>query len=205
MRRRVRRRATTLGASPKCRSGTDHRVPDCRPRASSLCIRERVDNARGDHHALVDQAELTRRIEVYLEADLPDFSEAGRVANGLAPRLLPYIRPREEAPTASATLNALLPADALLFFGASWDGHTQRYRPTVQQAARRLGLNIIEIDVDDPVGSAIAAVFSVVATPTVALTGTESPVVGERPLDDLLASLGERTQLMPISRRVVLC
>jgi thiol-disulfide isomerase/thioredoxin len=144
--------------------------------------------------SLVDEAEFRRRIEVYLEADLPDLSEAARVADALAPRLLQYVRqPPEDAPTASATLDALLPADAFVFFGAAWDGNTQRYRPTVQQAARRLGRRVVEIDVDDPVGSAIAAVVSVVSTPAVVLAGTKSPVVGERARDDLLASLAEST------------
>jgi thiol-disulfide isomerase/thioredoxin len=154
----------------------------------------RARAARSGQYALVDEAELRRRIEVYLEADLPNFSEPARVADALAPRLFQYIRqPAEEAPTASTTLDALLPADALVFFGASWDGYTQRYRPTVHQAAERLGRRVVEVDVDDPVGSAIAAVFSVVSTPAVALVGTGSPIIGERALDDLVASLGATT------------
>jgi thiol-disulfide isomerase/thioredoxin len=142
----------------------------------------------------VDEPELRRRIEVYLEADLPGFSEAARVAGALAPRLFQYIgQSDEEAPTASTTLDALLPADALVFFGASWDGNTQRYRPTVHQAAGRLGRRVVEVDVDDPVGSAIAAVFSVASTPAVALAVTGSPIIGERALDDLVASLEATT------------
>jgi hypothetical protein len=150
--------------------------------------------ARFGQYALVDEAELRRRIEVYLEADLPGFSEAARVADALAPRLFQYIRQSaEEAPAASTTLDALLPADALVFFGAAWDGNTQRYRPTVQQAAGRLGRRVVEVDVDDPVGSAIAAVSSVVSTPAVALAVTGSPIIGERALDDLVASLEAST------------
>jgi thiol-disulfide isomerase/thioredoxin len=156
-----------------------------------------VSEARGapfGQYALVDEAELRRRIEVYLVADLPGFSEAARVADALAPRLFQYIRQSaEEAPTASTTLDALLPADALVFFGASWDGNTQRYRSTVQQAAGRLGRRVVEVDVDDPVGSAIAAVFSVVSTPAVAVAVRGSPIIGERALDDLVASLEAST------------
>jgi hypothetical protein len=155
---------------------------------------QRAVAARSGQYALVDEAELRRRIEVYLEADLPSFSEAARVSDALAPRLFQCIRqPAEEAPTASTTLDALLPADALVFFGASWDGYTHRYRPTVHQAAERLGRRVVEVDVDDPVGSAIAALFSVVSTPAVALVGTGSPIIGERALDDLVASLGATT------------
>jgi hypothetical protein len=185
--------ATTAPPQVPIGDGTPRQICLSRPCRSVLTVSE----ARGapfGQYALVDEAELRRRIEVYLVADLPGFSEAARVADALAPRLFQYIRQSaEEAPTASTTLDALLPADALVFFGASWDGNTQRYRSTVQQAAGRLGRRVVEVDVDDPVGSAIAAVFSVVSTPAVAVAVRGSPIIGERALDDLVASLEAST------------
>lgn len=131
------------------------------------------------HPAWVDQSEFTRRIEVYLKRDLPDVGDPRRLAEALASRLHQYLRqPPDPTPEMSATLQALVPRDALLYFGAPWDSYSQRYRPVVEDAARRLGRRLVEIDVDDPVGGAIAAVLKVVNTPSVASLSTPGLLVG---------------------------
>ena len=66
-------------------------------------------------------------------------------------------------------LETLLPSNGVLFFSAAWDGDSQRYRPIVQEVAGSLGYLLVEIDVDDLVGGAIAGAYFVPSTPAVAL------------------------------------
>jgi hypothetical protein len=134
----------------------------------------------------VDQSEFTRRIEVYLKTDLPDVGDPRRIAEALAPRLYQYLRqPPDPTPELSTTLQALVPQDALLFFGAAWDAYSQQYRPVVQDAARRMGRRLVEIDVDDPVGGAIAAVLRVANTPSVASLSVPGLLVGVRAIEEI--------------------
>jgi len=141
----------------------------------------------------MDESELRRRIEVYLRADLPNVPQAARIAEVLAARLYQYVRqpsPNEVTRT-SSVLEALLPPDGVLFFGASWDGHTLQYRQIVQEAGRRLGRQVIEIDVDDLVGSAVAQIFGVGNVPAVACADLppSDAIVGVRAVDDLVRLL----------------
>lgn len=144
----------------------------------------------------MDRAEFIRRIAVYLEVDLPDVESRHEIAETLGRRLFPYVeRQREDEPSTSATLAGLLPPKALLFFGAAWDGNTQTYRSTVQEAGRRLGRRVVEIDIDDPVGTAIARLWSVLNTPSVADADSPSGrlILGQRSLDALLQELEANT------------
>lgn len=141
----------------------------------------------------MDESELRRRIEVYLTADLPDVPHAPRIAEALAARLYQYIEQpsSNEVARTSSTLQALLPPDGVLFFGATWDGNTQHYRQTVQEAGRRLGRHVIEIDVDDSVGAAMARVFGVDRIPAVARAElpASDAIIGARATDDLVSYL----------------
>lgn len=137
----------------------------------------------------MDQSEFARRIKVYVERDLPGI-DADRVAAALAPALFQYVR-REAQPASgpSAFLESVLPTNALLLFTAAWDGNSQRYRPTVLDVAARVGRPVIEVDVDDPVGGAVARHYLVSATPTVVGAQRVQVVIGERTSDDLLQRL----------------
>ena len=143
----------------------------------------------------MDESEFRRRIEVYLRADLPNVPQAARIAEVLAARLYQYVRqpsPNEVTRT-SSVLEALFPPDGVLFFGASWDGHTLQYRQTVQEAGRRLGRQVIEIDVDDLVGSAVATMFGVGNIPAVARAGlpASDAIIGVPAVDDLVSFLSD--------------
>jgi hypothetical protein len=121
----------------------------------------------------VDQDDFRRRIEVYLELDLPNLSERGSVAEVLSERLWQYVRqpaPREPA-VASDLLRVLLPRDkpSVLLFDAAWNGGTPGHAQVVRTVADEVGAAMLEIDVDDPVGGAIAAALGVVTVPTLAL------------------------------------
>lgn len=76
----------------------------------------------------MDQNEFTRRIQVYLQDDLPEVPEPQRIADVLGARLFQYVEQQKEPPDpASPVLAALLPPKALLFFTATWDDRSQRY------------------------------------------------------------------------------
>lgn len=140
----------------------------------------------------MDREEFVRRIEVYLKLDLPDVEEARSIAEALGGRLFPYVRePPVHMNTDDSLLEKLLPSNALLFFTAAWDGNSQTYRPTVREVAGRLSRLVVEIDVDDPIGGAIAAAYSVPVTPAVAvgLPAGGRVVVGPRGADELVSTL----------------
>lgn len=137
----------------------------------------------------VDQEDFTRRIEVYLERDLPEIAERRQIAETLGPTLFQYVE-RAARPARSTLVHKLLPTDAVLFFSAAWDGYRQRYRTTVEEVTRRLARPLIEIDIDDPVGGAIAAHYGVGNVPTVVSTGDGgSAIIGERSPEDLATRL----------------
>ena len=137
----------------------------------------------------VDQSEFARRIKAYLQRDLPGV-DADRVAASLAPALFQYVRTEEGPPRGrSAFLEGLLPRNALLLFTATWDGNSQRYRPTVFDVAARVGRPVIEVDVDDPVGGAIARHYGVLTTPTVVDAHRAEVIDGERTTDELTQRL----------------
>jgi hypothetical protein len=142
----------------------------------------------------VDKDEFTRRIAVHLERDLPDLPDPQRVAEVLGRHLFQYVA---QTPThsdgSSSVLDALLSRDAVLFFTAPWDGNSQQYRLTVQDVGRQLGRRVLEIDIDDPVGGAIAATLEVPQVPAVVDPGgTAIPIVGVRGAEEL-SSLLART------------
>jgi hypothetical protein len=142
----------------------------------------------------VDQPEFARRIEVYLETDLPDVGDRRRIAEALASRLYQYLRqPSEPRAEMSTTLHALVPPDALLFFAAAWDANSQQYRPVVDDAARLLGRRMVEIDIDDPIGGAVAAVLRVQNTPSVASLSTPGVLVGVRPAEEIIQRFRQST------------
>lgn len=133
----------------------------------------------------MDQSEFARRIKAYLERDLPGV-DADRVAASLAPALFQYVRGEEEPPRGrSAFLEGLLPRNALLLFTAAWDGNSQRYRPPVLDVAARVGRPVIEVDIDDPVGGAVARHYGVLTTPTVVDAQRTEVIIGERTADEL--------------------
>lgn len=90
-----------------------------------------------------------------------------------------------------AVLKALLPPDGLLFFSAVWDGNSQNYRPVVREAAGKLGRQVVELDVDDAVGGAIASAYSILNTPAIAtgLPGRGRVVIGARDAGELVSML----------------
>lgn len=140
----------------------------------------------------MDQDEFVRRIEVYLKLDMPEVEEARSIAEALGQRLFQYVRqPPVPMSANDSLLETLLPANGLLFFSAAWDGTCQKYRPIVQEVAGSLGRLFVEIDVDDLVGGAIAAAYSVCNTPTVAvgLPARGRVVVGARGADELASTL----------------
>ncbi|HET7486960.1 MAG TPA: hypothetical protein VFJ85_03465 [Acidimicrobiales bacterium] len=140
----------------------------------------------------MDHDEFVRRIEVYLKLDLPEVEEARSIAEALGERLFQYLRQPPVPLTANdSLLEALLPSNALLFFRAAWDGNSQKYRPIVQEVAGPLGRLLVEIDVDDLVGGAIAAAYSVRTTPAAAvgLPARGRVVVGVRAADELVSRL----------------
>lgn len=104
----------------------------------------------------MDQEELVRRIAVYLQLDMPHLNDSRAIAEALGSRLIQYVRP-EPSPAADrcATLKALVPKNTLLFFFGVWNGNSQRFRPVVEEVARKLGRRVIEVDVDGPIGGAI--------------------------------------------------
>lgn len=143
----------------------------------------------------MEQDEFARRIEVYLKLDAPNLSDVRAIAEALSRRLFQYIhQPPPPAPGGtSAALRTLLPNDALLMFTAVWDGQSQAYRPTVREAAARLGRQFIELDVDDTVGGAIATAYRILNTPAVAtgLPAHGRVLLGIRTASDLLSALSE--------------
>jgi hypothetical protein len=141
----------------------------------------------------VDEAEFARRIKVYLELDSPDVPNPTEVATRLATHLYCYVRPERTGPPApSKTLFSLLPEGrVLLMFTASWDGSAPGYRTVVEKVAQKLRAVLIEVDVDDPVGSAIARLCEVTNTPSVVdARSSRPPIVGARTGDELTAALG---------------
>ena len=142
----------------------------------------------------VDQEELVRRITVYLQLDMPHLNDPRAIAEALGSRLHQYVRPEPSPPPDRyPTLEALLPEDALVFFVAVWDGNSQRFRPVVEGVAAELGRRVIEVDVDDRVGGAIAAAYSVLNTPAVAsgLPGQGAVIIGERDPEELARLLAK--------------
>jgi hypothetical protein len=138
----------------------------------------------------VDGAELARRIDVYLELDLPELKDRRRVAEALASRLFQYIRqPEPAAPNTSETLKALVPDGSVLVFTAPWDGDSRGYADVVRDAAEGSGRLVIEIDIEDPLGGAIARVLRVLYTPAFAERsaggGLGPPVIGRRSAEEL--------------------
>jgi thiol-disulfide isomerase/thioredoxin len=116
----------------------------------------------------VNEAEFARRIEIYIERDLPAVVDRAVIAKTLGRQLFQYVKqePPLDAVTPSPTVERLLPSEnVLLFFSAGWDGHSQAYRPVVAEVARRLQTEVVEIDVDDSVGGAIAKLYSVLNVP----------------------------------------
>jgi hypothetical protein len=143
----------------------------------------------------VDLEEFIRRVKVYLDLDFPGLADAEGVAAALGVRLFQYVRqPLPEAYRDSRTVRSLLRDEpALLFFTADWDGSAPGYRAVVGRVGEALGLRVVDVDIDDPVGSALARLQRVLNTPCV--IGTWNPdlrVVGERAEEELTELFGRR-------------
>lgn len=137
----------------------------------------------------MEQSEFARRIKVYVERDLPGV-DADSVASALAPALFQYVRTEAQpASGRSAFLEGVLPRNALLLFTATWDGNSQRYRPTVLDVAARVRRPVIDVDVDDPVGCAVARHYLILNTPTVVDAQRAEVIIGERTSDELMQRL----------------
>jgi hypothetical protein len=91
----------------------------------------------------------------------------------------------------SATPSSLLPnGRVLLFFSARWDGSALGYLSVVERVAQDLSATVVDIDIDDPVGSAIARVYRIANTPTVLDPHlSRPPIVGSRTAEDLRTAL----------------
>lgn len=91
-------------------------------------------------------------------------------------------------------MGALLPTESVLFFDAKWNGSAPEYQAIVGEIAERLGSTMIQIDIDDAIGGAIARFLNVVTVPTVVRISSGKAiafVVGARSndsLSDLLAN-----------------
>ena len=140
----------------------------------------------------MDEREFARRIEVYLEVDMPDVSGRKEIAEALSRRLFQYL-PRGEGASSdhSQTIDELLPDDEVLVFTAAWDGNSVGYADLVREAVGSSSRRVIEIDVDDPVGGAIARHYRVLNTPAVVSVGgpAGSLIVGRRTVADLRGAL----------------
>jgi hypothetical protein len=169
------------GNSSRARRGGD------RPRTSlSLWV---------PYRRSVDLEEFIRRVKIYLDLDFPGLADAEGVAAALGVRLFQYVRqPLPEAYRDSRTLQSLLQDEpALLFFTADWDGSAPGYRAVVGRVGEALGLRVVDVDIDDPVGSALARLQRLMNTPCV--IGTWNPdlcVVGERAEEELTELFGRR-------------
>jgi hypothetical protein len=141
----------------------------------------------------MDQAEFRRRIRVYLGVDLPDLADADRIASALSERLFQYVR-QPTAPEArdSPSLHSLLADErVLLFFTAQWDGSAPGYRDVVGRVAELLGVRVVDVDVDDPVGGGMARLFGVMSTPCVIdVADRTRRLIGPRSEEELAAAFG---------------
>jgi hypothetical protein len=140
----------------------------------------------------MDQAEFTRRIKVYLDLDFPKLNDTGALADRLGQRLFEYLRQERLQPAGeSETLLSLLPKGRVLFwFFARWDASASGYREIIERVSADLHATVIEIDVDDPIGGAIACAHGIANVPAVVdARSSGSPVVGARTAEDLRAAL----------------
>ena len=82
---------------------------------------------------------------------------------------------------------------SILYFAASWARVIcDPYRKDVTEVARRLVLNVVECDVD--VDAELVREYGILNVPAVAIRGDfdHPPIVGARPLTDLLSLIAER-------------
>ena len=131
----------------------------------------------------MEQEEFRRRIRVYLDTDLADLADADRVATALSQRLFQYVRQPELPEVGESTSLQSLLADerVLLFFTAQWDGSAPGYREIVGRMAEGLGVRVVDVDIDDPVGAGMTRLYGVMSTPCLIDTSEPSRrVLGAR-------------------------
>jgi hypothetical protein len=141
----------------------------------------------------MDQGEFQRRVKVYLDADRPELSDTEGLAAVLSGQLFQYVRePPQPLDGESSSLRSLLDGErVLLYFSAGWVRSAPGYREVVGRAGEMLLRRVVDVEIDDPIGSALARYYGVTNTPTVIDTAEPGKrVTGAMPEEGLMASLG---------------